>query len=103
MEEKKQYVDKLEEAAEEYRRKSFKNSVIPQIDGPVNEYGGSIIGAFIAGAQWQKEQMMEEAVDAKVWESEHGFRDLELPTEQFQIAMLRFDPEDNVKIIIVKP
>lgn len=44
----------LEEAAEEYRRESLKMSVMPQIDGPVCEYGGSIKGAFIAGAKWQK-------------------------------------------------
>jgi len=54
---------KVEEAAEEYRRESFKKSVMPQIDGPANEYGGSIKDAFIAGAEWQKKQMMNEAVD----------------------------------------
>ena len=47
----------LEEAAEEYRRESFKKSVMPQIDGPVSEYGGSIKNAFIAGAEWQASQM----------------------------------------------
>jgi len=54
---------KVEEAAEEYRRESFKKSVMPQIDGPANEYGGSIKDAFIAGAEWQKKQMMKDAVD----------------------------------------
>lgn len=56
----------LEEAAEEYRRESFKKSVIPQIDGPVNEYGGNIKSAFIAGAKWQKSQMLKDAKDGYV-------------------------------------
>ena len=29
---------------------------MPNIDGPMPEYGGSIKEAFISGAKWQKEQ-----------------------------------------------
>lgn len=44
----------LEEVAEEYRRESYRKSVLPNIDGPIPEYGGSIKDAFIAGAEWQE-------------------------------------------------
>lgn len=43
----------LEEAAENYRRKSYNAAMIPQLDGPTNEYGRSVKDAFIAGAKWQ--------------------------------------------------
>lgn len=46
----------LEEAAENYRRKSYNTTMIPPLDGPTEEYGGNIKNAFIAGAEWQKEQ-----------------------------------------------
>lgn len=46
----------LEEAAEEYRRESYRKRVLPNIDGPMPEYGGSIKDAFKAGAEWQKKQ-----------------------------------------------
>lgn len=47
----------LEEAAEEYRRESYRKSVLPNIDGPMPEYGGSIKDAFIAGAEWGAKQV----------------------------------------------
>jgi len=46
----------LEKAAEKYRKESYRKSVMPNIDGPMPEYGGSIKEAFISGAKWQKEQ-----------------------------------------------
>ena len=46
----------LEEAAEKYRRESYGKSILPNIDGPMPEYVGSVKDAFIAGAEWQKEQ-----------------------------------------------
>lgn len=49
----------LEEAAEEYRRESYRKSVLPNIDGPMPEYGGSIKDAFIAGAEWQKDKILK--------------------------------------------
>ena len=139
---------KVEEAAEEYRRESFKKSVMPQIDGPANEYGGSIKDAFIAGAEWQKEQdqpitgnsleqewlryvdkkkkenrgelpalgeygwlmiarhfakwqkeqMMKEAVDAKVVKDTHGF--FHIKSDCVDGAKYKFG--EWVKIIILK-
>lgn len=90
-------IDKsLEEAAEEYRRESFKKSVMPQIDGPVSEYGGNIKNAFIDGAEWQKAKMMEEAVEGRVFMSfapghnQMVMADVDLPTNT------------KVKVIVVK-
>ena len=66
----RQPVEGLEEAAEEYRRESYRKSVLPNIDGPMPEYGGSIKDAFIAGAEWQKERTawvyLKEAKDAVI-------------------------------------
>lgn len=53
----------LEEAAEEYRKESHRKSVLPNIDGPMPEYGGSIKDAFIAGAEREREQMLKEALE----------------------------------------
>lgn len=53
----------LEEAAEKYRRVSCNAAMKPNIDGPIPEYGGNVKTAFIAGAQWMKEQMMNDAVE----------------------------------------
>ena len=51
------HYNSLEEAAEEYRRESYRKSILPNIDGPTNEYGGNIKDAFIAGAEWARKQM----------------------------------------------
>lgn len=53
----------LEEAAEKYRRASCNAAMKPNIDGPIPEYGGNVKTAFIAGAQWMKEQMMNDVVE----------------------------------------
>lgn len=50
-------IQTLEEAAENYRRKSYNAEMIPPLDGPTNEYGGSVKDAFIAGAEWMENQM----------------------------------------------
>lgn len=55
----------LEEAAEEYRRESYRKSVMPNTDGPIPEYGGNVKDAFIAGAEWQKEQDVTEMVQSE--------------------------------------
>lgn len=46
----------LEEAAEEYRRESYRKSVMPNTDGPIPEYGGNVKDAFIVGAEWMANQ-----------------------------------------------
>lgn len=81
----------LEEAANEYSERVS--------DG--HNYRDLTCG-FIAGAEWRKEQMMKDAVEAKVWESEHGFRDLEMESEPFRKALEGFKDGDKVKLIIVK-
>lgn len=55
-EDEKPVLNDLEEVAEEYRRKSYNAATIPPLDGPTNEYGGSVKDAFIAGAKWQAER-----------------------------------------------
>ena len=47
----------LDEAAEKYRRASYNAAMKPNIDGPTPEYGGNIKTAFIAGAEWMKDQL----------------------------------------------
>ena len=90
--------DDLEEAAESYRRKSCNAAMIPPLDGPTNEYGGSVKDAFIAGAEWQKQQMMKEAVEVAVEGYIGGdgvYVSIDLPTR------IKVDEGDKVKIIIV--
>ena len=59
--------------------------------------------AFIAGVKWQKKQMMKEAVGAKVWESKHGVRDLEMDSWRAYLkAFEGFKKGERVKMIIVK-
>ena len=83
----------LDEAAEEYRRESFKKSVMPQIDGPVGEYGGDIKSAFIAGAEWQKGQMLKDAVEGRVFMS--------FAPGHNQMVMADVDLPTNTKVRIV--
>ena len=93
----------VEEAAEEY---ADKHGFRVPYDGSNNYYDDVDVKAskegFIAGAEWQKEQMMKEAVEAKVWESGHGFRDLEMDSESFRKALEGFKDGDKVKLFIVK-
>ncbi len=59
--------------------------------------------AFIAGAEWQREQMMKEAVDAEItvgrlpddWSLAYN-------PDELHRALLKFKSGDKVKIIIVK-
>lgn len=51
----------LDEAAEEYRRKSCNAALKPNVDGPTPEYGGSIKDAFKAGAEWMASQFEKQS------------------------------------------
>ena len=88
----------LEEAAEKYRRESYRKSVMPNTDGPIPEYGGNVKDAFIAGAEWQKSQMMKEAVEGYVnyYEDSGG-----ILMAEAQVGC-PYHNGDKVKIIIVK-
>lgn len=117
--------DDLEEAAEEYRRESYRKSIVPNIDGPMPEYGGNIKDSFKAGAEWQyqkdrrefakikaktwcegfdahKEQMLKDAVEGEI------AHDRGVDYLDYNIAKLdeyifsRFKAGDKVKIIIIK-
>ncbi len=117
----------LEEAADKYSNENEYMDVGFCVE-PIY-IGHKTEKAFIAGAEWQKEQMMkewlqdrdgcfwdgvnegkkamrdqmiEDAVDGEVWESVHGLRDIVLQTEPFQKVMKGLKEGDKVKIIIVK-
>lgn len=65
----------LEEAAENYRRKSYNTAMIPPLDGPTDEYGGSIKNAFKAGAEWMEKEINKELI--KAMEKVHEIRDVD--------------------------
>ncbi len=96
----------LEEAAEEYRRESFKKSVMPQIDGPVSEYGGSIKDAFIAGWKCRDDQMLKDAyVESQIVEDgriELGGDPLPCLNPIILLPYPQFEPGDKVRIIVLK-
>ena len=85
--------EELEEAAESYEEEQL------------SDYGyrGEWSGAFIAGANWQKEQMMKDAVNAEItlgrlpddWSLAYN-------PDELHRALLKFKSGDKVKIIIVK-
>lgn len=86
----------LEEAAEEYRRNSIKTIIVPNIDGPLNEYCGNVKGSFIAGANWQKEQMLKDAEETELyWDGDFLAIDLNM-------RELGYSEKDKVRIIILK-
>ena len=67
----------------------------------INFSGQDIKDAFIAGASWQKEQMMKEAVEGKIYGYDDGSFELiaswlDMPKES------KFKFGDRVRIIIVK-
>lgn len=91
--------DGLEEAAEKYRRNSCNAALRPNVDGPTPEYGGSIKGAFIAGAEWQKDKMIEEAAECMVMDFSSN-----LPRPQVDILLDpgKYHTGDKVKVIVIK-
>ena len=87
----------LEQAAKEYRLSANLNHE------RYGEFGSNIINAFIAGAKWQKQQMMKEAVEATVKIDAGGYpyipsMELYDYTEDKPLAK----EGDKVKLIIIK-
>lgn len=96
-------IKELDEAAEKYRRDSCNAAMMPNIDGPMPEYGGSVKDAFKTGAIWDKEQMMNEAVEGKVC----AVYPLKTCNEihysvQYPIGILPHKDGNKVKLIIIK-
>lgn len=110
------YREKQEPASEDLEQAS-KEWLRPQLDKSYSDYGErkmmelthfdgyAMLDAVEFGAQWQKEQMMKDAVDAPV--AATGMRakskgvttyaDIEIPTKE------RLNPRcDKVKVIIIK-
>lgn len=87
----------LEEAAYKYSFDS-KPSIYGQVD---------VIDAFIAGAEWQKEQMMKEAVEGKVIKTDKHtsvrYKSFYGTDRYFYgIADKQFKPGNKVRIIVLK-
>ena len=89
----------LAEAAEKYRRNSCNAAMMPNIDGPMPEYGGSVKDAFKAGAEWMKAKMLEEAVDGVVMDFSSN-----LPRPQVDILLDpgKYHTGDKVRVIVIK-
>ena len=61
--------------------------------------------AYLAGAEWQKEQMMKEAVEGEIGyvkECDAHYLSVYDPDELEGIILFHYDVGDKVKIIIVK-
>ena len=84
----------LEEAADNHIRKVVDTAGHPGWDWATQD----ITDAFIAGAKWQKEQMMEEAVEGYVVKDITG----SLAVTAKGINLDGFKVGDKVRIIIVK-
>lgn len=88
--------DYLEDAAEEYRRKTCneacKNGFLDNHPSP------SIKTAFIAGAKWQKEQMLNDAVEGEVMTN--GFYPYE-PRIVAPYPNCPYDFGDKVRVIVL--
>ena len=91
----------LEEAAEEYSNKNEYMDVGFCVE-PVY-IGHKTERAFIAGARWQKEQMLKDAVEAEVLyfgETQDVSRTIKIP--QMQEWLKPFKDGDKVRIVILK-
>lgn len=102
MKEQEKPSEDLEEAAEERARKIYPyeggtKGLICENAIPIYKAG------FIAGAEWQKEQMMKDTVEAEItvgrlpddWSLAYN-------PDELHRALLKFKSGDKVKIIIVK-
>lgn len=85
----------LKEAAEEYAYRGIPDEIKQNVKPIADE----IIKQFIAGAEWQKEQMMKDAVEGEIgyWNQ----RGLSIQLDQ-SLERLGYDEDTKVKIIIVK-
>lgn len=91
MSEKEQTI--LEEAAEGYAYRGISDELKPLMKPLADE----IIKNFIAGAEWQKEQMMKEAVDYKIVNNLAAY-----PVIYYEVDHLGLKYGDKVKMIILK-
>lgn len=82
--------EELKKAAEEAKQTFRRLLVVDNIE------------AFLAGAEWMKKQMMEEAVEGEVRKSGNiGFFEI-TNEQQFYSSLNKFQNGDKVRVIIVK-
>lgn len=96
-EDEKPVPKELEEGAKDYRETKIANGHFFKIKGtkPLC-YLDDLIPAFIAGAKWQKEQMMKEAVEGKIVFLFNGDVAINIgDTDKYKLG-------DKVRIVIVK-
>jgi len=93
LESEKPVPNDLEEAAMNYI------APIENEDGlkVINFSGQDIADAFIAGAKWQKEQMMKDAVEVPL------YLDGDFLTVDYNFKELGYKDGDEVKLIIIRP
>lgn len=92
-------VSDILEAAEKYGRNIFINECMK--NGVCDDH--DLSDAFIAGAEWQKEQMLKDAVEAEVQyfgETQGVPRTIKIP--RMQEWLKPFKDGDKVRVIIVK-
>lgn len=58
--------------------------------------------SFIAGAKWQKEQIMKDAVEGHIVSKNDGWNSIELPSTFFGELSKNYKDGDKIKVIIVK-
>ena len=93
-------ISDLEKAAEEYGRENVHYWYDEEIgDGAICDDFEDLKVGFIAGAEWQKDQMAKDAVEGEIgyWNQ----RGLSIRLDQ-SLERLGYDEDTKVKIIIVK-
>lgn len=87
----------LEEAAKEYAKTTFKRPYSDNPDEEVTIVEPDKYAGFIAGAKWDREQMMSGAVEGEVaivdYPNRYKFIDCEVPQE--------FNEGDKVRVIVL--
>ena len=96
----------LEEAAQNYTKEEY--CVNWKEFEHTRDSGFTAMYHFKSGANWQKQQMMKEAIEADVFEvsdndcSIYGYSHLELSVDEEHLYDRNLKDGDKVKIIIVK-
>ena len=110
-----EFAEKLQEPASEdlEKYKEFVADELPQGSklSPNGEFTIDVLKALIKdavklGAQWQREQMLKDAIDSQVKWCNHGYPDIHMEDfavlDEVQLPKGKFKIGDKVKVIIIK-
>ena len=91
--------DELEKAAEQYGKEE---TILPEgyNDGDIPDYEEWTADAFKAGANWQKEQLMKDAVQGWVFKND-GIWLIRENIPQLTAVLSKYRHDDEIKIIIL--